>query len=58
MLNVPGWHKYTGDKNVKNIQGALVYIQLGPQVMCQQNVMGLSLEEPLTNQQPIGLSGY
>lgn len=57
LLNDPEWLKYIGDRDVKNVQDALFYIQQGPQVMYQQHDMGLLLVESLAQQQPIGLCG-
>jgi RimJ/RimL family protein N-acetyltransferase len=57
LLNNPDWLKYIGDRGVKNVQDALVYIQQGPQTMYQQYATGLLLVESLAHQQPVGLCG-
>jgi RimJ/RimL family protein N-acetyltransferase len=57
LLNDPNWLKYIGDRGVKNLQDALVYIQQGPQTMYQQHGVGLLLVESLAHQQPLGLCG-
>jgi ribosomal-protein-alanine N-acetyltransferase len=57
LLNDPNWLKYIGDRDVKNAQDALAYIQHGPQVMYQQYAMGLLLVESLEHQKPLGLCG-
>jgi len=57
LLNDPDWLKYIGDRDVNNVQDALVYIQQGPQAMYQRYGMGLLLVESLAHQQPVGLCG-
>jgi ribosomal-protein-alanine N-acetyltransferase len=57
LLNDPNWLKYIGDRDVKNVQDALVYIQQEPQAMYQQYTMGLLLVESLEHQKPVGLCG-
>ena len=57
LLNDSDWLKYIGDRGVKNMQDALVYIQQGPQTMYLQHEMGLLLVESVPQQTPIGLCG-
>jgi ribosomal-protein-alanine N-acetyltransferase len=47
LLNDPDGLKYIGDREVKNVKDAVVYIQQGPQAMYQQYGMGLLLVESL-----------
>jgi ribosomal-protein-alanine N-acetyltransferase len=49
LLNDPDWLKYIGDREVKNVRDAVVYIQQGPQAMYQQYGMGLLLVESLAH---------
>lgn len=57
LLNDLDWLKYIGDRNVKDIQDAVAYIQQGPQAMYHQYGMGLLVVELLAHQQPVGLCG-
>lgn len=57
LLNDPDWHKYIGDRGVKNLQDALVYIQQGSQRIYQQHAIGLLVVDSLIHQQPVGLCG-
>ena len=49
LLNDPDGLKYIGDREVKNVRDAVVYIQQGPQAMYQQYGMGLLLVESLAH---------
>ena len=57
LLNDPDWLKYIGDRNIKNIQDAIAYIQQGPQAMYYQYGMDLLVVESFAQQQHVGLCG-
>jgi [ribosomal protein S5]-alanine N-acetyltransferase len=57
LLNSPGWLKFIGDRNIKNINDAENYIISGPMVSYNLNGYGLWLVVLKTENEPIGLCG-
>lgn len=57
LLNSPGWLRYIGDRNVRNQEDAIKYIQEGPQKSYRLNGFGLYMVETKAHSHPIGMCG-
>jgi RimJ/RimL family protein N-acetyltransferase len=57
LLNTEGWIKYIGDRKVKTMADARLYLENGPLKSYQDNVFGLRLVLLKTNNKPIGMCG-
>lgn len=57
LVNTPSWLKYIGDRGVKNLQDARVYIMGGPVASYRQHGFGLYLVIRRDDGVPIGLCG-
>lgn len=57
LLNTPGWLQYIGDRNVRNEEQAVAYLQNGPIKSYKENGFGLWLVETKEEGMPIGLCG-
>lgn len=57
LLNTEGWIKYIGDRNVRTIDHARVYLENGPLNSYRNNEFGLALVELKIDHKPIGMCG-
>lgn len=57
LLNEPSFLRYIGDKNVRTLEDARLYILNGPVKSYEQNGFGLYRVELKENGAPIGISG-
>jgi RimJ/RimL family protein N-acetyltransferase len=57
LLNEPSFLRYIGDKNVRTLDDARLYILNGPVKSYEQNGFGLYKVELKQNGEPIGISG-
>ncbi|MEY4930025.1 MAG: hypothetical protein RI909_749 [Bacteroidota bacterium] len=57
LLNTPGWLKYIGERNVKNEEQAIAYLENGPIKSYREHGYGLWLVETKTDQRKIGMCG-
>ena len=57
LLNNPNWLQYIGDRNIKSLEDAKVYLLNGPIKSYQENGFGLSKIELKDNHIPIGMCG-
>lgn len=57
LLNSPGWLQFIGDRNVKNKEQAVAYLENGPLKSYAQNGFGLYLVERKKDVKPIGMCG-
>lgn len=57
LVNQPDFIANIGDKQVRNLQGALEYIQSGPQANYEKHGFGLYLTELKHSREPIGMCG-
>ncbi len=57
LLNSPGWLQYIGDRNVRTIQEAEVYLKNGPLKSYAELGYGLSLVVLKSNNKSIGMCG-
>jgi [ribosomal protein S5]-alanine N-acetyltransferase len=57
LVNDPDWLRYIGEKGVKTIEDARVYIENGPVKMYRDFGFGLYRVELKTSREPIGICG-
>jgi len=57
LLNDPSWIRYIGDKGVKTLEDAQLYIQNGPLKMYRRLGFGLYLVQLEETGEPIGICG-
>lgn len=57
LVNTPGWLEFIGDRNVKNIESAVAYIENGPLKSYADNGFGLWLAELKESKILIGMCG-
>jgi RimJ/RimL family protein N-acetyltransferase len=57
LVNTPGWIKYIGDRNVKNEQQAIAYLENGPLKSYTDNGYGLWKVLLKAEQKAIGMCG-
>ena len=57
LLNSPAWLEYIGDRGVKSVQDAKLYLDNGPLKSYKENKFGLSLIELKETNTPIGMCG-
>jgi ribosomal-protein-alanine N-acetyltransferase len=57
LLNQPSFLRYIGDKGVRNIEGAVDYIQTGPIASYERFGFGLYLVELKDTGAPVGMCG-
>jgi len=57
LLNTPGWLKYIGERNVKNEEQAIAYLENGPLKSYGEYGYGLWLVETKSDQRKVGLCG-
>jgi len=57
LLNSPGWLEFIGDRNIKSVEQAKVYLENGPIKSYRENGFGLSLVETKDNGLKIGMCG-
>ncbi len=57
LLNEPSFHRYIGDKKVRNLEDARHYILNGPVASYDRNGFGLDLVELKDSHMPIGMCG-
>ena len=57
LLNEPAFHRFIGDRGVRNLGDARSYITDGPLESCQRLGFGLYLVELQQGQVPLGLCG-
>ncbi len=57
LVNDPDWLRYIGDRGVRNLDDARVYIRQGPQQMYARCGFGLYLVERMADRMPLGLCG-
>lgn len=58
LLNEPSFLRYIGDKQVRNLEDAAVYILNGPVASYERNGFGLYLVELRESYTPIGMCGF
>lgn len=57
LVNSPGWLKFIGDRNIKTMEQAKVYLETGPIKSYRENGFGLWLVETKEKEIPIGMCG-
>lgn len=57
LVNTPGWIRYIGDRNIKDIAQAEAYLANGPIKSYHDNGFGLWLVETKKDNQPVGMCG-
>jgi RimJ/RimL family protein N-acetyltransferase len=57
LLNTPGWLRFIGDRNVRNHEEAIMYLENGPIKSYRENGYGLSLVETKNEKIPAGSCG-
>lgn len=57
LINEPGWIKNIGDRGIREIEGAIEYIQKGPAASYEKNGFGLWLVGLKETNEPIGMCG-
>ena len=57
LVNDPDWLRYIGDKGVRNLDDARLYIQQGPMAMSERVGFGLFRVELKADGAPIGMCG-
>ncbi len=57
LVNSPDFHRYIGDKSVRNLEDAREYIRNGPQVSYRSNGFGLYCTLIKSSETPIGICG-
>lgn len=57
LLNSPGWLKYIGDRNVRNAEEAIAYLNNGPIKSYHDNGFGLYHVATKESKTPIGMCG-
>src|SRR5688572_16453495 len=57
LLNTEGWLKYIGERNVKNPEQAIKYLQEGPLKSYATNGFGLWMVEQKSDSIPVGMCG-
>ena len=57
LLNEPSFHRYIGDKKVRNLEDARQYLLNGPIASYERNGFGLNLVELKDSHVPIGMCG-
>lgn len=57
LLNEPAFHRYIGDKGVRDLAGAEKYLRDGPLAMYTRHGVGLLKVELKTSGEPVGING-
>ena len=57
LVNSPDWLRFIGDRNVKNIQDAIRYIEAGPLKSYEAHGFGLSKVSLTSSGAPVGMCG-
>lgn len=57
LLNQPAFHKYIGDRGIRNRKGALEYLENGPMASYKHNGFGLYLVTETASHSSIGICG-
>ena len=57
LLNEPGWLRFIGDKGIRTVEGARLYIERGPMKSYEAHGFGLSLVALRESGVPVGMAG-
>ncbi|MGB3076612.1 MAG: GNAT family N-acetyltransferase, partial [Chitinophagales bacterium] len=57
LLNTPEWLQFIGDRGIKTLDDAKLYITNGPMKSYDQNGFGLFLVKLIADDTPIGICG-
>jgi len=57
LVNEPAWHRYIGDRNIRTLEAAELYLRNGPMAMLARIGIALGAVELKSEPVPIGICG-